>query len=258
MGSWGYAPMSNDTSEDIRDEFETKLKYKKDFDTVIEEILIENENILSDEDEASNLWISLAERQWQYGFNNIQIDDMVEKICLEGLGQNVWKEAGEKEYQKRMIALKKFYDKIKIPKEKSKKLPKLIIRKAIFKTGDCLAIKIDGYYACALVLDEDNSNIEYGENTIALLECYSKTLPTLNLYYETPYLRYSLHDYNIGETILCTYLMQGFQKFKTKILKIGNIDITPRKFTPSSLNSSCGWILLLEQAKDEFKNEFLV
>ena len=28
MGSWGYSPMSNDTSEDIRDEFETKLKYK--------------------------------------------------------------------------------------------------------------------------------------------------------------------------------------------------------------------------------------
>ena len=140
MGSWGYAPMSNDTSEDVRDEFETKLKYKKDFDTATKEILAENKDALYDKDDAGNVWLALAERQWQYGFENNEINIKVKEICLNGIGQDIWKEEGDKEYLKRMEALEKFYNKISIPKAKPKKIPKLVIRKAIFKKGDCLNI----------------------------------------------------------------------------------------------------------------------
>ncbi len=259
MSSWGFAPMSNDTSEDIRDSFETKLKYKKDFETTIKEILEENKDVLSDVDDSSNLWLALAERQWQYGFKNTQIKDIVQKICLEGYAQDIWKEEGEKAYNKRMLALKKFYIKIQIPKEKPKKLPKLIIRKAIFEKGDCLSIKLDnGYYACALVLDEDNSHIEYGDNFIALLQSFTQSKPTLNLFYNTPYLVHTPDGYNKGEIIMAGYDTIGFKKSKTKIEKIGNIDISSRNFVRPKLCSYSGWNLLIDDAQNEFKEAYII
>lgn len=259
MGSWGYSPMSNDTSEDIRDDFEMKLKYKKSFHDATKEILLENEDILNDKDEMANLWLALAERQWQYGFENTQITEIVKEICLDGYGQDIWKEEGIKEYQKRMHTLQKFYNKIQIPKEKPKKIPKLIIRKAIFKKGDCLSVKLNNnYYACALVLDEDNSNIEYGYNTIVILSCYTKNIPTLDLFHDIPYLVHTLYKYNKGKVVMSGYDSTGFKKFKSQIVKIGNIDISPRNFIKPILGSYCGWILLIEQAQDEFKKEFVL
>ena len=67
-----------------------------------------------------------------------------------------------------------------------------------------------------------------------------------------------MYDYDKGEAVISKYQMQGFNEFKTKINKIGNIDVTPRNFIQPRLYSSCGWVLLLDQAEDEFKNEFLV
>ena len=258
MGSWGYAPMSNDTSEDVRDEFETKLKYKKDFDTATKEILAENKDVLDDKDDASNVWLALAERQWQYSFENNEIKIKVKEICLNGIGQDTWKEEGDKEYLKRMKSLEKFYNKISIPKAKPKKIPKLVIRKAIFKKGDCLSIKLNDYYACALVLDEDNSDVEYGLNTIVLLQCYSKEVPALDLFHNTPYLIYTLYDYNKGKAVMSEYLMQEFKKFNTEISKIGNIDISSRNFKKPKLLSYCGWASLKGDAENEFKKEFVV
>ena len=259
MGSWGYAPMSNDTSEDIRDEFETKLKYKKDFDIAIKEILTDNKDILDDKDDASNLWLALADRQWQYGFKNNKIKTKVKEICQNGIGQNLWKEEGSKEYLKRMNALEKFYNKISIPKKILKKIPKLVIRKAIFKKGDCLSLKLDnGYYACALVLDEDNSDIEYGDNFIVLLQSFTQNKPTLDLFYNTPYLIHTLSEHNKGKIVMSGYGAIGFKKFKTQIEKIGNINISSTNFTRPMLCSYSEWNLLITEAENEFKEEYII
>lgn len=198
---------------------------------------------------ASNVWLGIAEAQWQYGYTDQEVMNQVKSIAYEGIGQELWQEAGERDYVKRMKALEEFYRKIQVPKAKPKKRKKRIIRKPKFKKGDCLAIQLcNGRYAAALVLDEDTSNQEYPENKIVTLHYYKDKPPSIEDFERCKYLVLTHHNWN-NRVDVAYYGTVMFKPIKDKISVIANIDVSERPELDCSMYAP--WIDFGDQARLE-------
>lgn len=252
MGSWGYSPLQNDTSHDVIHTFEDKLKKGISLNQATSEILEEFHEDLNDIDTAGDVWLALAERHWQYCHKDKVVEEKLNEICINEWGQELWKQEGPSEYQKRLKALNKFYSKVTIPKVTPKKFPKTVIRKPLFNIGDCLAVDIgNGHYAACLVLGSDHSNPEVGTNLIVTLDYYSTEKPTLKIFTERPYLHLTHGNWK-GQIDVSNYVPAGHRKMKNKISLIGNIDVSKKKIPECS--SFSGYIHLGKHAEYQTKN----
>ena len=61
MASWGSKLYQDDVAEDVRDYYKHQLKRGKTNEEVTKELIEDNEDIISDEDEAPVFWFALAD-----------------------------------------------------------------------------------------------------------------------------------------------------------------------------------------------------
>jgi hypothetical protein len=118
-------------------------------------------------------------------------------------------------------------------------MPKLIVRKPIFNDGDCLELQInEDIYSAALVLQSDDSSVEYGKNLIIALDYWSKTPPTIDIYSEPVFLSMTFGNWN-QEIHKSWYSHYSYRNLKSKIKKIGNVNV--ERFKTISCNSYSNW-----------------
>jgi|GEM_PF-171806 len=147
MGAWGVKLYEDDVTCDIKEEYITLLKEKKDNIETTKRIINNNEEFIQDEDDAPLFWFALADIQWRYGRLLPEIKEQALKHLSEGKNLERWKEENPKLYNKR----KEILDNLRTQLESEQPPEKKIIIKKPFitdwKDGDLFAWKLESDYA---------------------------------------------------------------------------------------------------------------
>lgn len=243
MGTWGINITKDDTVADIIGYMTDQLKLGNSVELATEKAKVKFAQLENDSDEAPLLWLAIAHVQWKYGTLASTTLKRVQDDITNERGLERWRE-DQKLLSKRKLALTQFLLQIQDPNPKPSKPPKLIIRKALFKEGDCLQILLaDGRYTAAFVLKADNSNPEYGKNLIASLDYLSTQPPTIKNFKRKNWLILSHGNWKNTKDIWW-YLPIKFKLYADNIKVVGNISVG---WFPPKSDGMSGWHGLGEQ-----------
>jgi hypothetical protein len=238
MGTWGFSVTADDTVADIISFVTDELKAGEPIEIATAKAMVEFAELKNDDDEEPLLWLAIAHLQWKYGKVDPQILEHVRHDIASERGLERWRDEPQL-FLKRKAALAKFLVKIEASNPKLSKPPKVVIRKAPFAKGDCLAVLLpDGRYTAALVLDENNSNPECGVNLIASLDFLDALPPETDVFKRKEWLRLNHGDWN-NRMDINWYLPPRFRQESKRISVVGNIKLG--WFIPKGDGSYTGW-----------------
>lgn len=254
MSAWGHKIKQDDYVCDVVNIFNEYLKINADVNKTTLEVIKQYSDDIDDEDDGPLFWIALAESQWEYNEVQKEIYNKVEKIITNELGLELWKEGDRKSLLARKKELNNFLTKVKKPNLKPKKYPKIILRKPKYREGDCLSIKLEsGQYAAAIVLIEDESDIEHGQNLIAGLTYLSHQEPEPSDFLKKNWLLISHNKWDNGHIDIGWYGTHGHRKYSKLINVVSTIRITTDD--PATSSTFCNWLHLGEQAFHQKERE---
>ncbi|MDO5577313.1 MAG: hypothetical protein Q4F84_09550 [Fibrobacter sp.] len=144
MGAWGTGLLQDDFVSDVKEEYKILLAYNVEPSVACKKV---KEYFSKDicEDDENLFWIAIAYVNWQYGIE----DESVKAKTLEMLDDEkymeVWKEQGNKTYEKRKKVIEQFKNNLLYVKRPRKKVPKPMLSlrsKTAYKEGDVIAYQI--------------------------------------------------------------------------------------------------------------------
>jgi len=144
MGAWSVSITGNDTAQDLQSEY-TAAFYKYETEEAVKRIdnyVRTNMFDESDEEEWCNYFYSLADFMWKKGILTDEIKEKAIRMIESGFGLELWKEAGEKTFEKRKHALSEFKAKLTSPLPHKKKVKPNVYAERIFENGDIVAIQL--------------------------------------------------------------------------------------------------------------------
>lgn len=230
MGTWGTGLSSNDTFEDIYQEFFELYNKGLDVSAITEQILADNRELQSDYEDKNSFWFALAKAQWECGALDNDIYEKVKSIIDTGQDLKLWEElnGNSNDLKKRKKVLDEFLGKISSPNSKIKKRKKPIIRQPVFEKGDCLVFKLkNGNYGGALVLEAEKDT-ELGMNMLAVTTLNQLVRPTVQDF-ETAFILTERQEgspgqYSEREFITWCYV-QFFKKATTHFEIVGQLTV---------------------------------
>ncbi|MBL8312039.1 MAG: hypothetical protein JNL19_16580 [Burkholderiales bacterium] len=194
-----------------------------------------------DPDEGPLLWMAIAHAQWKWGAVDAITLARVRQDIETGRGLDRWRDDG-KTLSQRQVALNAFLARIESPNPKPSAIPKLVVRRAPFRAGDCLAVALqNGHYAAALVLAEDNSNREYGKNLVAMLDYDQACPPTVEVFERRPWLL-RVQTPQRRERDVCWYLPVKFKSVSKRLSVVGTVPLKLGDPKPDKLYPHAGWL----------------
>lgn len=230
MGTWGPGLYQDDVTCDIKEEYRNWLKLTQSNEIATREVL--KNNLCGDPEEDNLIWFALADTQWSYGrlTNKVKMEALK---CLEnGADLERWNE-NKSQYNKRKKVLENLKEKLNSPQPPQKKVPKLIIGRALWEEGTILLYKLcndektlertDWYnkYILLKVVGIHKTNIgslprEYmdEQNIVTILNWVGTHEPTLEILSKVQPI-YNYNDrLNINNIWYC--IISDYQKRKTK------------------------------------------
>lgn len=238
MGAWGFGILQDDTVSDVVGFFIDRLKAGDQLRLATAATVAHFAELEHDRDEAPLLWLAVAHVQWKYGSIDPSVLRRVRSDVEAERGLDRWRD-DPKSLTRRKGALARFLAKIEQPNPKPSALPKLIVRKAPFRQGDCLSIFLpDGRYTAALVLAEDNTDPERGNNLIASLDYCGNVPPQLSVFEQRKWLVLSHGNWN-NEQDVCWYLPVRFRSVRRRVTIVGNVPLKSRD--PKESSTYVGW-----------------
>ena len=179
MGAWGYGIRQDDFVLDVIGCFEDLLKAGQSVRDATTAVKARFAAAIGDDDDGPLFWLALADVQWTYGELETDVLDRVRSDFSTGRGLSLWQDDA-RGLVRRTAALQKFIDKIAVPRRRTRKLPRTVIRAPKFRPGDCLSIRLaSGGYGAALVLAADHREPEYGMNLIGILDYHAPHEPPI-------------------------------------------------------------------------------
>lgn len=149
MGSWGPKLYQDDVAEDVRDYYKDQLKRGKTNEEVTKELINDNEDIMSDEDDAPVFWFALADTQWNLGRLLPFVKEKALEYLKNGTNLTIWeKEAiNQREYKVREKVLQELEQKLISAMPPEKKMSQYKLYKCEWNIGDIYAYKLESDYA---------------------------------------------------------------------------------------------------------------
>lgn len=144
MASWGPKLYQDDLAVDVRDYYKDQLKRGKTNEVVTEELIMDNEDIITDEDEAPVFWFALSDTQWNLG----RLLPFVKEKALEYLkkGSNLkrWEREAinQREYKGRAKVLQELEQRLMSQMPAEKKISQYRLYKCEWTIGDVFAYKL--------------------------------------------------------------------------------------------------------------------
>lgn len=184
MGYWGTGISSNDTFEDIKNQYFDFYNDGLEPHEITRKIIDVYQEILYDKEEAHNFWFAIALCQWECKSLEPELLERITRIIESGEDIKLWIELGaeKSEITKRKKVLNKFLGKLHSYRKSPKRRKKQTIRDSIFKKGDCLSVKLsNGSFGAAFVLESEEQT-EYGLNLMALCDYNSDEPPTIEFF----------------------------------------------------------------------------
>ena len=126
MGTWGTGISSNDSYADVHGEFFELYNGGVEVGEASVKLIEQNQETISDPDDANNFWFALARAQWDCGQLDPGILRRVRLIIESGADVDVWRrlDAAEKDIQKRAKVLAAFLIKLKSENAKPRRRKK--------------------------------------------------------------------------------------------------------------------------------------
>ncbi|TXB62674.1 hypothetical protein [Phaeodactylibacter luteus] len=256
MGHWGPAIFSNDTSADIKDEFNSLFNKETPIDKIKEQIISsfkEGENL----EENTDLWLSLSFLMWQVGYEDDEVKKKAFKIIDNGIDLKVWKEsdADKQTLSKRRKKLSELRDKISNHNPQPRKPRIRKPPKSKFNKGDCYAYPLKNGNYTGIVILEEILDPEYYFVLIAQTNVNLNRLPTLDEIIESDILIEQPHqglNSNHRKSI-SSYTNSKYKEIVKTFEKIGTVEIKD-DFSKNYLSfGAAPWNFLVDRA-----NEYLV
>ncbi len=153
MGTWGAGIYSDDTAQDLRDEYVCAF-YKYGIDEALQKIDEYVRTMFDESDE--QCWCayrySLADFMWKKGILTPEVRDCVIKMIDSGFGLEEWEDAGKSALRERKKVLDKLRTQLLSEQPAPKKIKPNFHLNQIFDTGDFVAIRLQTAgkkYACS-------------------------------------------------------------------------------------------------------------
>ncbi len=213
MGMWGFGLYQNDTSADIKDEFEKLFNSGKTAREITDELAREYKTIMGDSEEEPLFWFALADMQWNYG---VLLPEVREKaLCFInndcGLFKNQTKDSSDDELRRKTLDYLRA--ELNSPEPAIKKPRKKRLYHCQWKTGDVFAYKLEsetakekGLYGRYFLIRKIDEDVWHPGHTVPIV--YVKITDG-----ETPPV--NTYEYNLSE-----YVQTGFVKFENRFLPI--------------------------------------
>ena len=238
MGNWGFGIEQDDAVADVVAFVTARLKAGDSLDSASTQARSQFAELERDAEDAPLLWMALAHIQWRYGTVDQDILRRVRDDIAAERGLARWRE-DPKLLGKRKDALSKFLATVAVPNPKPSAAPKLVVRKAPYRPGDCLSVRLpDGRYTAALVLREDNSNPEAGMNLVASLNYCETQSPSLAVFERREWLVLSQGSW-AGQRDIRWYLPIQFNQVRKRITVVENIGAS--SLVPEGSSTYAGW-----------------
>ena len=143
MGTWGAGIYSDDTAQDLRDEYVCAF-YKYGTDEALPKIDEYVRTMFDESDE--QCWCSyrysLADFMWKKGILTPEVRDSVIKMIDSGFGLEDWEDAGNSALRERQKVLEKLRAQLLSEQPAPKKIKPNFHLKPIFENGDFVAIQL--------------------------------------------------------------------------------------------------------------------
>lgn len=227
MGNWGYKPTQSDTFLDILDTFKTNYNLGDTPEESEQLILDEYSKISNDDAEIQDLIFGIAYGHWHINSIKEKHFSQMAEIIEKDFGMELWKEQGEKSYEKRKKSLIEFKNKLKTPRKTILKRKKIKQYICPFDVGDIISIKLENnLFGTALILsrkgDEPQKRVKYGTHYMAFSATKFKNTPSVEDVLQSKIL-YTKE--NGGYFIKNIYVATLNKRNLADMLKIGNVEI---------------------------------
>ena len=212
MGAWSTRIFDDDGAADIRADYRILLGYGVPNEEAYRKIREKYYPEYRGEDDEDIYWLSIALYQWQNGVLMEEVKENAIRCIDDGRYLEVWKESGEKVYEKRKAVLETLREKLineVNPVKKVGKCPYYYRSKTKWKEGDLLAYRILQDLSC-MAKGTSEVCIKMGEcierlkgKYVLLRVVENKQRPVTDLYPELDYMSWSnvmLYDW-MGEEI---------------------------------------------------------
>lgn len=142
MGTWGIGIFQNDIALDVKEEYLNYLKegysdYDADRKTIENNLDIINQG----GNDACEFWLALAMLEWEYGRLQVTTKNNALEMALDPKYLRIWKKE-ENFYNKRMIVLNEFVNKIQTIQPTKRKVKVIVPFKCVWKIGDIFAYQL--------------------------------------------------------------------------------------------------------------------
>ena len=147
MGAWGPKLYQDDVAEDVRDYYKDQLHRGKTGKEITQEMIAQNEDIISDQDDAPVFWFALADTQWNLG----RLEDFVKEQALnhiqDGYDLKRWETENSQGAKIRERVLRELKEKLLSSQPAEKKISPYKLYHCEWKMGDIYAYELGGEYA---------------------------------------------------------------------------------------------------------------
>lgn len=142
MGSWGTGIFEADIAMDVREDYNTALKYSANDDEALKIFIDEHKNELSDSDDGPIVWLALAKSMWKNG----RLNDFVKEKAIQAAKDDLknWEFYSEKDYRNRKKNLDKFISQLLSPQPEAKFIKRVPPFVCDWKHGDAFLWKDGG------------------------------------------------------------------------------------------------------------------
>lgn len=147
MGIWGVKLYQNDIGDDVQAFYKDQLRRGLSGPEITKRLIEENQELLADEDDASDFWYALADTQWKMG----RLEDLVKKSALHfienGAGLRRWQNSGHKTLTQREQVLQELKERLQTPQPPEKKVSQYRLYRCQWKLGDVYAYPLESEVA---------------------------------------------------------------------------------------------------------------
>lgn len=165
MGAWGPGLYQDDIAEDVRDYYKDQLHKGKTGKIITQELIAQNEHVISDSDNAPIFWFALADTQWNLGRLENFVKDQALRHISDGSDLKRWTVLDQQAVKKRTDVLAKLQLKLLTPQPAEKKVSQYKLYHCEWKIGDVFAYQLEcnlarelglyGRYFLIQKIDED-------------------------------------------------------------------------------------------------------
>lgn len=142
MGIWGYRLYQNDTSSDVKDQFEDLFDKGKSAQEITEIMTNDFKEILDDKQEGRLFWYALADMQWKFGMLLPEVKEKALSLIDTDDCILDYQMTSSVKTEQRKKVLNDLKVKLLSPKPPMKKPKKKRVFKYIWKIGDIFAYRL--------------------------------------------------------------------------------------------------------------------